>query len=90
MSDLVLSSVAFTEQGLEATFLVLPDDVRCDGQLVASRSYAIARTHPDFGEEVREVTDALTELIEDVHRGFASQPLTTVPEREDEDEGMGS
>lgn len=89
MSEVVVSGVAFSSDGVEVSFMVLPDDVRSDGQLIATRTYAIARHHPAYGEEVRDITQALTELIEDVHGGFASEPLTTVIEDEDELEGMG-
>lgn len=89
MSEVVVSGIAFSSDGVEVSFMVLPDDVRSDGQLIASRTYAIARTHPTHGEDVRDITTAVTELIEDVHAGFASEPLTTVIEDEDDLEGMG-
>jgi hypothetical protein len=90
MSEYVISSVMFSHDSIEIAFMVLPDDVRSDGQLVATRSYAIARSHPTHGEDVRDITESIVDLIEDVHRGFSNEPLTTVPDDEDDLEGMGS
>lgn len=89
MGEVVVSSVVFSPDGIEVAFMVLPEDVRSDGLLVATRSYSIAAAHPTHGEEVQDITRQLIELVEDVHRGFPDEPLSTGHEDEDELEGMG-
>lgn len=89
MSEYYVSSVMLTGEAIEVTFMVLPDDVRSEASLIATRSYTIARDHPRFGPQVRELVDDLTDLTEDVHRGFADEPITTGEEDDDEPGGMG-
>ncbi len=91
--DVVISSVAFSPEGIEISFMSLPDDVRSDGQLVATRTYAIDRGHPTYGNDVVEITAAVIDLIEDVHRGFMDEPIAYEPTGkdapEDDELGMG-
>lgn len=89
MTDYIASSVMFSPEGIEVTFMRMPDDVRCDGSLVATRSYAISAGHPRFGEDVQDITRAVHELLEDVHVAFDDEPITTLDPDEADLEGMG-
>jgi hypothetical protein len=91
MSDVVVSTVSFSPDGLDVQFMVLPDDVRSGGALIASRSYSIAARHPEYGDDVQDITRAITELVEEVHAGFADEPIAQPePDTDDDDAGMGS
>lgn len=87
----VVSSVLLSENGLELQVMHLPDDVRSEGQLARTTSFALAFTHEVFGDDARDVRDAITELASDLLDGFLDMPIATdVDDADvDEDEGMG-
>lgn len=65
--EVIAQSLAISEDGVELSFMVVPDDVRSGGMVVSSRSVAIAFTSPaGLGEaavDLRTAVDALASLF---------------------------
>lgn len=94
MSKFHVSSAIFTSEGVELSFMELPGDVRGqDGSIIQTRSMAVREDNPAYGDEVRALRDAVTELVEELVEDW---PTTDVfaPDLDDQDdddaEGMGS
>lgn len=100
--EIIVSSVGFDEQGLEVSYMVLPDDVRSEGHLVLSRSLAVSFKGPDgLGAMATDLQNLAVELVAKVHDGWDDQPVYEPPAAErlplfpvdddddDEDVGMG-
>jgi hypothetical protein len=102
-TEVVVSSVAVGPDGIELSYLVLPEDVRCEGQVVLTRSAAIAYTSPaGLGAAARDLQTAVEALARQLHDTPADQlPVFEPPKTEDvasrpldvddddEDVGMG-
>lgn len=91
MGSPVVSAVTFNPEGIEVMFMIAPDDVRNDGMLVATRSYAISARHPAYKDEVAQIVRLVTELVDDVHEDFPTTPVfdPSSADDEDDDRGMG-
>jgi hypothetical protein len=89
MSDLVVSSLVFSEAGVELTFMQLPKDVRDQGRLVRQQTLVV-----NYGSPVGKELEALREDVE----SFADEALDAFNESSpiepeddvDEDASMGS
>ena len=92
-TEFVISNINILEGAIEVTFMRYPDDVRNDGQLVATRSFTVADNHPSYAEEIAEFRELIVDLVSDIYNDFDSAPVI-VPEEpveddDDEEEGMG-
>lgn len=89
---LVVSSVVFSEDGVELAFMAMPGDVRNEGLLLSSRVLAVARSHPSYTDEIEELESAARALVADVLEDWDDAPVGFAgPEEDvDEDAGMGS
>lgn len=100
--ECVVQNVTVSQDGVEISWMVLPDDVRSEGKVVNSRSTAISFTAPaGLGEravDVRTLVDGLAQLVLDeieqlpMHEPPAVEPLGYQPvavEEDDDDVGMG-
>lgn len=95
MSDYVVSAVMLGAEGIEVSFMVLPDDVRNKGSFVRTRGYLITDVGP-YAAEVAELREAILAFVKDVdedwgaapiHLEALAQPLGDT--EDDDDKGMG-
>ena len=97
MTEFVVDGIDFVDGGIQVTFMRVPDDVRNDGRLIASRRFAISEDHHAYGEEIAEIKELVTSLVADVFEDFDSAPIA-IPDTgeeagdeddDDDDKGMG-
>lgn len=86
-----VAAVRFTDEGAVVDFIVLPTDVRMDGQLVMQRQLAIEATrHPDYREDVLKLHDRVVRMLKNALEDFEeSGPYVPEPPTSEDDE-MGS
>lgn len=100
--EVVVQSVALSTDGVELTFMVLPDDVRSQAQVVSSRHVAIAYATPaGLGELARDLQTLVDRLAETFLDKLPDLPVYEAPATEqqryqptavdddDDDIGMG-
>lgn len=98
--EVVVNSVAFSDDGVDLQFLVLPDDVRSQGHVVFSRTAAVSYEAPaglgaaavDLRTHVLALVSQLLELdgqLEVFEPPAAEQLTFGHDDDEDEDVGMG-
>lgn len=92
MSEVVVSSISFTEGMLEVAYMVTPDSMK----LVAGRpvvmvsSMMIERDHPEYADQVQRLEELARDLVTDVREDFAAAEIPAADAADDdEDEGMG-
>lgn len=90
MAEFHVSSLAFTAEGVEFAFMELPGDVRNEGDLIRTRTYAVADNHPAYADQIRELREAVADLVRDIDEDWATAPVLVPHEELDEDAGMGS
>lgn len=90
MTEFVVSSVQFLGDAIELTYMRLPEDIRNEGQLMATHSFRVVQNHPSYADEIQAVQDSVNELLADLYEDFDSAPVVAVPDDDDDDEeGMG-
>lgn len=87
-------SVTFEGDDVQITYMHLPNDVRAKGALVATHTLTISNEHPGWHNEIRDVKNAVWELLEDAHSDFEEATPVTYDDlfpddEEDEEKGMG-
>lgn len=101
--EFVVSSIGFDEQGIELAYMVLPDDVRSEGNLVVSRSISISYGMGEsLGAAATDLREAAHALAEKLHAVKGALPVYEPPAQErlalfpgddddddDDDVGMG-
>lgn len=93
MSEYVVSSLEFSEEGVQITYMQIPDDLRDDGRLVASHMIAISVRQDEVGDDVVLLREAAERLVGNALTEFADAEIVTPPadttDDEDDDRGMG-
>lgn len=85
MSDLQITGIAISEQGIEIGYLRLPQDVRKNG-LAWQHSVLVPRDS-DYDEEIGDVEVALLALLADaLDDEDRAEPIDLTPPDEDDDE----
>lgn len=90
--EFVVSNVGFSQDGIDIACMRLPHDVRGQGKLLATHSFALAEDHPDYADQVREIRELVGELVADLFNDFESSPIEEVADEddnEDDERGMG-
>lgn len=75
MSEVTVSSVTFSEHGVEFTFMELPGDVRQEGRLVQTRSLAATWDNPNYRDELEELRSAVTTAVLDILEDWPAAPV---------------
>lgn len=93
MSEIVVSSVEFTGDGVQVSYMTIPDDLRDDMRLVASHMIAISTAQDEVGDDVvllREAAERLVRnaLAEWVDAEIVEQQVDDEVD-DDDDRGMG-
>lgn len=104
MKRVMVSTVAFSDVGLELVYMLVPEDVRSEGHLVLSRQLAVSFAAPEgLGAMAVDVQEAIEALVLACHEGHERgevyrEPPPTDPQLafgllddddEDDDVGMG-
>lgn len=93
MSEVVVSSMEFSEEGVQIAYMVVPDDIRDDGRLVVSRMIAISARQDEVGDDVVLLREAAERLVRVATTEFDDaeivEPLADTDGEEDEDESRG-
>lgn len=101
MKEVVVSSVAFDDQGVELSYMVLPDDVRSEGHVVRARSCSVTYEAPaglgadavDLRTSVIALATKLAETLEQLPvfepEAAEQMRLQATADEADEDIGMG-
>lgn len=92
MSEVVVSSLEFSEEGVQVQYMTVPDDIRDDGRLVSSHMIAISVRQDEVGDDVTLLREAAERLVQNALTEFEDseivEPSADV-EDEDDDRGMG-
>jgi hypothetical protein len=88
-ADIQISSLTFTDEGVQISYMVLPTDVRDNG-MVVQRALLIAST-ADTAADIRDLHDTAREaLVSWVEDFDESEPYEPQPDDDDDDDrGMG-
>lgn len=97
--EVIVSSAAFSEDGVELAYMVVPEDVRSEGHVVLSRTAAISYEAPGaLGAGATDLRTAVVALAEQLlaqlpelpeYQPPAAEPLAFDVGDDDEDVGMG-
>lgn len=101
--EVIVESVAVTEDSLQLSFFVMPEDVRSDGHVVVSRLVSVSFEAPEgLGAKALDLRTAIVGLVEEILEELPDLPVYDPPateplpllgyggdEDEDEDVGMG-
>jgi hypothetical protein len=80
----VITNIAIEPDGVNLTYLTLPDDLRENG-LAAQHQISIP-TAQDYGEEIDNVKEAALALLEDALEDFTHIPVYEAPQADDPDD----
>lgn len=92
MSDIRISHIAFSEDGVSIGFIDLATDVRPDSSVVRHTQFDIGNDHPDYRDAIEKLQRRAVRLVEDSMENWeAAIPFVpSEPGDDDEDSpGMG-
>lgn len=91
MSDIRISHVQWSQDGISIGFIDLDDDVRVEGQVVRHTTFDLSNQHPDYREAIEKLEKRVVRLVEDAMEDYnASIPFTpTAPDDDADEKGMG-
>lgn len=88
-TEFVVRGVQFMDDGVELTFMRFPDDARCEGHLVLTRSLYISKKS-ELGQRVNELLAEVTDLAFDAYNAHDNGEVWQLPlDGNDDDDEMG-
>ena len=81
----VVRQITFDETSVSIQYMVLPDDVRADGRLLATHVLTIARS-ADYDDGIEAVTEVALELLADAREDFARTDPVEIDLTDDHDD----
>lgn len=91
-AEVVVSTVSFSAESLELTFMELPTDVRSiAGSPVAKMTSVIVETQsPAYADQITELRQAAESLVADLLDDWGTAtPVADTEEDDDDERGMG-
>ena len=88
---MLVRNVTFTEDSVDLSFIVLPDDMRtvAGHEVMQMRTMIVSRDGEAYKDEIRDLLLAAEALVDDVLEDWPTATPVGPPEELDEDLGMG-
>lgn len=91
MTEIEISSITFTEDGVAIQYIELPTDLRAKGALVLTHQIQLHASHPDYREDMERLHDRAVKAVRNALEDYRnSEPYEPPNKNDDDDErGMG-